>query len=95
MLIKGICDLGWRIPVLYLFKNLQITVTFRAVWPEITWRFQQLGRHQNRHIVRLAVQHPSHLLRRQLMPRQGTHDAPSGHRGGMLRTSAAISQSAG
>ena len=36
-----------------------------AVWRRIAQRLEQSRRHQDRHIMRLAIQHPRRLLRRQ------------------------------
>ena len=38
---------------------------FDAVRRRIAQRFKQPGRDQDRHIMRLAIEHPGHLFRRQ------------------------------
>ena len=65
MLIQRIRDFCQPCPVLDLFQNFRRGKVFNAVWRRIAERLEQTSGNKNRHIMRLAIQHPRRLLRRQ------------------------------
>lgn len=56
---------GQPCAVFGLFQQFERGKEFNAVGWRIAQRLEQMRRHQNRHIMRLAIQHASHLFRGQ------------------------------
>src|ERR1017187_9733443 len=52
-------------PVLGQFQNLPRGKELDTVGRWVAQRFEQTGGHQHRHVIRLAIEHPGRLLRRQ------------------------------
>jgi hypothetical protein len=65
MLINGICDLDEPRLIFDQFQQLQRSKKLDAVLLRIAQRIEQACSHQNRNFMRLAVQRPSGLFRRQ------------------------------
>ena len=65
MLIQRIRDLRQPGPVLHLFQQFRRGKELDVVRRWIAQRLEQTRSHQNRHIMRLAIQHPRRLFRRQ------------------------------
>jgi len=65
VLIQRIRDFCQPRPVIDLFQLFRRGKILDAVRLRITQRLEQTSRHQNRHIMRLAIQHPRRLFRLQ------------------------------
>jgi hypothetical protein len=65
MLIQRIRDLRQPHPIFDLFQQFQGGEILDATGRWIAQRFEKARSHQDRHIMRLAIQHPGRLLRRQ------------------------------
>ena len=65
MLANGVRDLDQPGTVFCHFKNVRRGEILGGIWGKITERLEQPGIDQSRNIVRLAVQHPARLLRRE------------------------------
>ena len=65
MLIQRIRDLRQPRPVFDLFQQFRRGKELDAVRWRIAQRLEQARTDENRYIMRLAIQHPGYLLRRQ------------------------------
>jgi len=65
MLVYGRRHLDEPRPVFGKFQNIRRGKILRAVWRWIAQWLEQPGMNQRRNIVRLAVQHPARLFRRE------------------------------
>lgn len=65
VLVDGVGCLDEPGAVLEQFENINRREKFRSVLGRIAQRLEQPGRNQRRNVMRLAVQHPARLLRRE------------------------------
>ena len=65
MLANGVGDFGEPRTVFGSFKNISSRKIFYAVLRGIAKWLEQPRRNQRRNVMRLAVQHPARLLRRE------------------------------
>ena len=63
MLIQRIRDLGQPRPVLDLFQQFRRGKELHAVRWRIAQRLEQARRHENRHIMQLAIEHEGRLFK--------------------------------
>ncbi len=65
MLANGVADFDQPTPVFRHFQHVRRGEILRGIWGKIAERLEQPGIDQRGYIVRLAVQHPARLLRRE------------------------------
>lgn len=65
MLANGVADFDQPTTVFRHFQHVRRGKILGGIWGKITERLEQPGIDQRGNIVRLAVQHPARLLRRQ------------------------------
>ena len=65
MLANGVADFDQPTTVFRHFQNVRRGEILGGIWGGIAERLEQPGMNQRRDVMRLAVQHPASLLRRQ------------------------------